>query len=201
LNADRCFTIPGVWAGGHHQLKICLGSPSDARINEALASVWESYLLKGPYQERDEEPPDQPRVSPIDDHLFGMAQISGSRLPFGAFVIREEDQRGNRLADFVDLYLPLGGLATIYPIGSYSFGSIQAAKTWRPEVDAWFVHFLRGLNRPFAFQIGVVGFEVQMTAATAPGWMSTLTAGERLDGIILPGNEGVEWHPPTSYES
>ena len=111
-------------------MKIWLGPPSDALIGEALTSIWESSLLEGPYRERRKEPDDQSRIPPVDDHLFGLANISDVRLPFGTFVVREEDQSGSRLADFIDLYLPLGGLATIYPVGSYPFGSIEPARDW-----------------------------------------------------------------------
>lgn len=201
LNTHRCFTISDVWTGGHYELKIWLGPPSDARIGEALASIWESPLLEGPYRERDKEPADQPLSGPVGDHLFGLAKIRGVRLPFGTFVVREEDQRGTRLGDFVDLYLPLGGLSIIYPVGSYPFGSIEAARNWRPEVDAWFVQLLWGLKRPFLFQLGIVGFEVEMTPATAAGLLSEQAEGGRFDGIILPRNAGLQWLPPTSYES
>jgi hypothetical protein len=68
-------------------------------------------------------------------------------------------------------------------------------------VDAWFVQLLRGLKRPFVFQLGIVGFEVELTAATAPGLLSEQAEGGRFDGIILPRNAGIQWLPPTLYKS
>jgi hypothetical protein len=201
LDTQRRFTAPDAWTGGFYELKIRLGAPSDERISQALTSVWESSLLEGPYCERHKEPADQPRISPTEDHLYGVAHISGRCLPFSTFVLREEDQHGNRHADFLYLCLPLGGLGTIYSVGAYPFGSLEAARTWRPEVDAWFLQLLRGLKRPFTFQLGVLGFEVEMTVAEVPNLTPKSTSGEHFYGIILPGNDGLQWHPPTSYES
>ena len=154
LDTQRCFTAPDAWAGGFYELTICLGAPSDERISEALTSIWESSLLEGPYCERHKEPADQSRISPTEDHLYGLAHINGRCLPFGTFVLREKGQHGNRQADFLSLCLPLGGLGTVYSVGAYPFGSLQAARAWRPEVDAWFLQLLRGLRRPFTFNSG-----------------------------------------------
>lgn len=199
--SQRCFTIPDVWHGGYYELKIWLGTPSDPRITVALQSVWESSLLEGPYAHREREPAEQPVVSPVDDHLLGVAQIGGTRLPFGTYLVREEDELGSRVADFLGLYLPLGGLSTIYPVGSYPFGSIDAARIWRPDVDRWFLQLLRSLGRPFEFQLGVVGFEVELTAASAPGLRSDWEARGRAEGIIFPEENGLRWRPPITYES
>ncbi len=201
LDTKRCFTSPEAWAGGDYELKIWLGAPSDERISEALASIWESSLLQGPYCDPHKEPAEQTRVSPAEDLLYGLAHISGRQLPFRTFVLREEDEHGNRHADFLYLSLPLGGLETIYSVGAYPFGSIETARTWRPEVDAWFLQLLRGLNRPFSFQLGVIGFEVEMTAADVADLRSESAADEHFNGMILPGSGGLQWHPPTSYES
>ena len=101
-------------------------------------------MRDGPYRERGKQLADQPRVSPVDDHLFGLAQIGGVQLPISTFVVREEDEHGCRVADFLSVGLPLGGLSIMYLVGSYPFGSLDAARIWRPDLDAWFLQLLRG---------------------------------------------------------
>jgi hypothetical protein len=123
LDTQRCFTAPDAWAGGDYEVKIWLGTPSDERINEALASVWESPLLEGPYSDPRKEPAAQPRVSPVEDHLYGVARIAGQQLPFASFVLREVDHDGNRRTDYLYLSLPLGALGTIY--------SARGVSVWR----------------------------------------------------------------------
>jgi hypothetical protein len=191
---------PNLWTGGHYELLICLGQPSDAGISEALKSIWGSPLLDGPYRERDRKSADRPKTPPVEDHLFGLASAGGSWLPFGTFVVREEDENGDRAADFLHLYMPLSGLATVYPVGSYPFGSSESGDKWRPDVDSWFVRLIRELRPPLRFQIAVAGFEVSVTAAAIPDLLeSALKSDERFDGIVLPSGENLRWLAPTTY--
>ena len=201
LNKKHDFADPDVWTGGYYELVIWLGLPSEARIGEALSSIWNSPLLDGPYRYRDREPDDQPRIPPVEDHLFGLARIRDHWLPCGAYIVRKEDESGARVGDFFSLYIPLSGLSTVYDVGAYPFGSIDAAKRWRPEVDAWFLQLLRGLNRPFEFQLGVIGFEVNLTSANAPGLLRSASENdERYEGLIIPAGAGLKWRSPTSYK-
>jgi hypothetical protein len=197
-----CLTIPNVWTGGHYELKLCLGSPSETSIRAALQAIWQGPSIEGPFANRDREPSSQPIV-PADtahDHLFGVLRIRGVRIPCGTFVVREEDVTGRRQTDFISFYSPLSALSLVFPIGSYPFGSYDAARDWRSELDDWFLQLLRQQRGAFSFEIGATGFEVDLTAAS----VATLTTGgipiERFDGILLPGDDDIAWYPPTRFD-
>jgi len=192
----QLFADSNAWAGGYYELKIWLGDPSDERIREAMASLWESPMLEGPFDRDDKT--SLRRVPSVGDHLSGLARIRGESLPLSTFVVREEDLDGKRTADFLFVGLPLGGLGTIYPVGAYPFADLEAAPVWQPEIDAWFLQLLRSLQRPFTFQLAVIGFEVpadprELACDAAPG--------EDFYGIVRPQQDGLQWNPPASYES
>jgi hypothetical protein len=75
--------------------------------------------------------------------------------------IRRPRGRRRRQTDFISFYSPLSALSLIFPIGSYPFGSYDAARDWRSELDDWLLQLLRQQRGAFSFEIGAIGFEVE----------------------------------------
>jgi len=194
----QCFTIPKVWAGGHYELDLCLGLPSEANIRAAKQAVWQYPGLEGPYADPDKEPHDQAILATDTecDHLFGVAQIGGVSIPCGAYVWREEDN-GARIADFLSLYFPMSGLSLVFAVGGYPFGSFEAAPEWRATVDAWFLQLLRTQRGAFTFEMGIIGFESALISESVAAFKARAIPTDRVDGLVFPGKDDVEWYPPT----
>jgi len=195
-------TLPDVWAGGHYALKLCLGSASEAQLQAALEAIWRYPELRGPFAYRNKEPLRQ-AILPVDaphDQLFGAMRIRDKFVPCGTIAVREEDDLGERTADFITHYSPMGALSQVFPVGSYPFGSWDAAPEWRAEVDGWFLEMLRSQREVLSFEVGKIGFEVEMNAMRAGKLKSGRMPAERFDGIVIPGENEIEWYPPTRFD-
>src|SRR5262249_20325526 len=70
------FTAEETWRGGHYEIEMELGVPSDERLRAALERIWAHTSLKGCVFSRDQEPQTQVRVNPgrqaIAEHLYGV---------------------------------------------------------------------------------------------------------------------------------
>ena len=198
----KCFTIPSVWTGGFYELLLCLGPPSERNIRSALWAIWHYPLLEGPHLDRGTEPGFQATVAANADHahLYGTARIQGAKIPCGTYVMREERDSGERLGDFISFYFPLSSLSLIFPVGSYPFGSHEAATKWRPDVDAWLLQLLEAIQSEFTFEVGSIGFEAELTLEDAAIIKSGKTPCERFDGLVIAANDRFDWYPPTRHD-
>jgi hypothetical protein len=197
-----CFTLPHVWSGGHYELELCLGAPSDENILAALRALWQPPDLEGPYADRDKEPGDQRLIDDLAelDHLFGIARFRGVRVPCATFVRRNEDDHGRRRRDFLSLCFPLGALSLVFPVGAYPFADWDAAPGWRAEVDAWFVQFLTSRRQSLTFEFGLIGFELNApTEDLIQVYKAGTIPSERDDGVVFNRGGTVTWHPPTLH--
>src|SRR5947209_8191911 len=111
------FNMNEVWYGGYYELAMQYDARSDSLLETALHVLWQTPGLEGCYLVADEEQPRQQRVVPevstllAGQHLRGIALLSnGSRAPCGTCLVREDGG-----SDWLDFYLPLGGLANAYP--------------------------------------------------------------------------------------
>jgi hypothetical protein len=134
--------------------------------------------------------------------LFGVAKIAPNvHFPCGTYIIREENANGERVGDLLSLYIPLSALAAVFPVGAYPFSDHEAAPMWRASIDAWFLQLVRNLIDVLKFEVGVLGWEPELTSDSVSETKAAATAEQRFDGVILPtGTVGVEWYPPTRYE-
>ena len=133
------FTETDTWSGGYYELAIELGSRSDERLLGALAAVWADPDLDGVYLSRDVEPWQQQRLAITAEllqvsHLQGLARLrNGTTIACGTVFIREDDG-----PDWLNLYLPMGALGTVYSVGSYPFEpDVANSHQWRDVVDPW----------------------------------------------------------------
>jgi hypothetical protein len=186
------------------RLELCLGSPSEANTRSALHAVWQYDALEGPFANRDKEPSDQAIVSTGTNNgrLYGVAQIRGVRVPCGTYAVRppEDEANGDGTADYLELYFPLSALSLVFPVGSFPFGSCEAARDWRAALDAWFLRFLRRQRGGFRFEVGIIGWETDLISANVAALKAREIPAERFEGIVLPGEDDLEWYPPTRHD-
>ena len=200
---DRLFTIPGIWSGGFYEMTLCLGEPCAGGLSEALDVVWNSNMLRGPFQSRDIEPEEQQPVHEILDvggHLYGVARFQGFELPCGTYSIREENAEGQPLADFVSLYFPLSAIGRHFPVGAYPFADYQAAGRWRTLIDGWFLDVLRDLKDRLHFAVCAIGWEPELTAKNVEEVKKTANSVDRFDGVVLQAEGELRWFPPTRFD-
>jgi hypothetical protein len=199
------FTIPDIWTGGFYEMSLYLGPPCDERLRQTLTAIWNSQLLSGPFPSREIEPCQQRKIEgtlETEGHLYGAARVApGVELPCGTFTFAEEASTGERVGDFVSLYIPLGALGTLFPVGAYPFGDHAAAALWRPEIDSWFLDILDGLRGRIHFEVGVIGWETELMSENVEHVKTTAKAADRFDGIVVPDSERLLRYPPTRFDT
>jgi hypothetical protein len=190
---QRVFTAPDAWAGGSHELTFVLRRSDDATLAAVREAIWTFSDLEGCWLRRDVEPVSQARVSsrgpPLETALYGIARIPGAgRVACETYVYREDDG-----PDMVQLLLPLGSLATVFPIGDYPFDD-GGDLAWRERLDGWLRGLAEHVRRAVPFELALVGWlDGQPNALPErPGQVPE----ERWIGYLVPGADGLEWHPP-----
>jgi hypothetical protein len=158
---DRLFTAEGAWYGAFYELALEIGPRSDERLRSALTKLWKYPDLDDCFLDRSREPTGQPRTAEFcletGSHSLGVASLpSGSRVVCGSCLVREEEG-----PDWLDFYLPMGSLATAYPVAGFPFG---AEADWpgplRYEVEDWLARIGLWIAQSASFQLGIIGFEV-----------------------------------------
>jgi hypothetical protein len=204
--ALQSFASEENWCGGHYQLEVDLGSPSDERLAGALQALWSHPSLEGCYLNRGQELKDQPRVDPAqhsgEGHLYGTATLpGGARVPCGTYVCRLQDEEdGPVVRDLFSLYVPLGSASRAYPVGAYPFSDIDRAAEWRVPLDRWLVDLGRFVYERVRFQLALIGFEVDFPNVSAATIQRNGLPAERYDGFLWRVGDQLEWYPPTNFE-
>jgi hypothetical protein len=195
---ERLFTADEAWFGGFYELALEVGPSSDDRLRAALEALWSHPDLDGCYLELGREPADQPKVPPdclaSGSHLLGVARLpNGSRATCGSSLIRE----ANDGPDWLDFYLPLGSLGTVYPAGGFPFGTeADWPGPWRSEVEDWLAGVGLWVARSASFRLGLIGFEVSAHAYATDITRQGIPA-ERSIGYLWPSGGSVAYHRRT----
>ncbi len=196
--SERLFTANDAWIGGFYELALEVGPQSDDRLRAALATLWSHPDLDGCYLDRGREPAGQPRVQPdclleTGSHLLGLARLpNGVRVACGTCLISEDDG-----PDWLDFYLPMGSLGTVYLAGGFPFGSeADWPGPWRYEVDDWMAGVGLWVARSASFQLGLIGFEVSGQIYAHDIAAQGIPA-ERFVGYLWPSGESVVYHRRT----
>jgi hypothetical protein len=195
---ERLFTAGNAWFGGFYELALEVGPRSNDRLQAALTALWSHPDLDGCYLDRGREPTDQTRVQPdcleSGSHLLGLARLpNGSRVSCGSCLIREVDDG----LDWLDLYLPMGSLGTVYPVGGFPFGCpADWSGPWRYEVEDWLAELGLWVARSAALRMGLIGFEVSGQAYAADIARQGIP-DERFVGYLWPSGGAMVYHPRT----
>jgi len=203
------FTAEETWRGGHYEIEMELGVPSDEQLRAALERIWAhpslTRMLKGCVFSRDQEPQAQVRVNlgthPLDGHLYGLATLpNGATAACGTYVCRLHGDANEAARDLLSFYVPLGALGSGYNVGAYPFGDSERATTWRAEVDSWLVEIGRFVFQQVPFELALVGWEVDFPRVSAERVRSRGVPSERFDGYLWNDGDVLHWYPPTNPE-
>jgi len=112
-------------------------------------------------------------------------------------VIREEF--GDQKFDWLDVYLPLAGLAAVDErVGGYPFGDTADCRGWLKPVSARLGQIGCAVVDAVGGTAGFVGFEVSGTPE-ADGWDGAVPA-ERNMGYVAPNDRGfADYFAPTEW--
>lgn len=196
--AERLFTVEGAWYGGFYELALEIGPRSDERLLAALTALWKFSDLDGCYLDRSREPADQPR-SPdycleTGSHSLGVASLpNGARVVCGSCLVREDEG-----PDWLDFYLPMGSLATAYPVAGFPFGSAADwPGPWRYEVEDWLARIGMWITQSASFRLGIIGHEVSGHVYSSE-IASNGIPDERYIGYLWPTNESTVYYRRTA---
>jgi hypothetical protein len=161
---EQLFTDDEVWLGGYYELAMEVGPRCDERLQAALSALWSHPNLEGCFRDRTREPSDQQRIAAalFDDgwgaHLLGIARLpNGCKVACGSCLVRE----ANDGPDWLDFYLPMGSLATAYPIGGFPIDSPdERTQEWRQAVDDLLAGIGKWIAQSVSYRLGIIGFEV-----------------------------------------
>jgi hypothetical protein len=119
--------------------------------------------------------------------MLGVANLpNGRRVACGTCLIREEDG-----PDWLDFYLPMASLGTVYPVAGFPFGSeVDWPGPWRYEVEDWLAEVGLWAARTASFRLALIGFEVsgQLYAADVE---KQGIPDERFIGYLWPAGDEV----------
>ena len=198
----QIFTQEDTWKGGFYELAIELGPRSNARLEAALAALWQNPRLRGCYALRGLEPTNQLRLEPSltllerYGHLLGVTTLPNAMLAAcGVVAVRE-----NTGTDWLDFYIPMGALTMAYDVGAFPFDDGKNSQVWREPLDNWLVTLAHDVFTAVPFALALVGHEV--SGQTCAAEITTLgIAAERWEGYLWQEAGTLLWYPPTIYKS
>ena len=159
---SRYFTDRQAWVGGFYELSLQIRPHSDEKLFEALKTLWQHPALEGCYLKRDIEPVNQKRMAPSlplesPERLYGLATLhSEERITCGSVIL--PDHLGS---DWLDFYVPLGSLSTVYEVAAYPFDMDEVSSdTWQTPIDTWLWSIGSFIFQRAPFQLGLIGFEI-----------------------------------------
>jgi hypothetical protein len=200
VRGRRLFTRQDVWLGSFYELAIELGPRSDERLAAASAAMWRHPALDGPYRDSKREPWEQEVVSPslavwhdLVTHLYGAAMLpDGQQVASGSVAVRE-DESG---IDWLDLYIPLRALETIYEI-SYPYD--KSWRVWAEPLDRWFADIGRRIYQEVPFRLGLIGEEVSGLTDASEVAAAGIPNKRKLP-LLVPNERGeLDWYPTTDW--
>jgi len=203
----KSFTASDTWDGGFYELAIELGPRlephADERLQAALEAIWQFHGIDGCYEDRQEEPSNQPRQLPsLEVNQYGVATLpDGQKVVCGIFIVREDDLTGrNDGSDWIGFYLPMGALDSVYDVGAYPFGDAKSSYIWREPLDDWLMNIGAAVFAKVPFPLALIGHEISGTTGAAEISRTGIPV-ERWIGYLWRENEHLIWYRPTRYEA
>jgi hypothetical protein len=190
------FTAPEAWYGSTFELTLDLGPESGYRLIAAATALWSHPALRGCYLDADREPSEQRAVRPDDvmhnapeTPLRGLATLpNGTTVACSSHGLRIEGE-----ADQLVFELPLGSLATAYPIGAYPYDD-GTPLAWRATLEDWLFGLAQRAWHPGRVRAGTIGAGVAGYFEAADALRAGVPA-ERWEAYIWPSPAGPQLHP------
>ena len=192
------FSDGDVWSGGFYELMLEYKPGAVNGLMRALEFIWGSDWLDGCYLDSQRDPEQQPKLvfEPslvAANHLYGVATLPGPiRVACGTCCLQDPSS-----FDWVDFYFPMSALGQHYPVGGFPFDSGHH-ESWRIPLDNWLADLGRRIFQEAPFELGLVGFETEADMDAAE-LIKTGIPSKRYDGLLVPGPDGLVWHPRTAW--
>jgi hypothetical protein len=195
---QKLFTNDHTWSGGFYEIVFRLDESEDPQ--QALSSLWSHPQLEGCYSDRNREPGQQEKVSPVGSgdqhHWYGLATLPSQEQCAAGSLWTHFENTGTWLT----FYIPLGSLGKAYPIGAFPFSgpSTHSPKSWMLDVNDWLKGIAEGIFPRLQFSLALIGFEVEYLQV-----LEQLRSGipaERWEGILVVEEGQLTWYPPTLYD-
>lgn len=216
---DEVFTAEDAWTHTHYELFIELGPRDDERLVRALNAVWQCAALYGPFADKEHEPRDQARADPaallaeegprFPGRSYGIATLpGGEHVACGTWAWRvrpgKPGARDEEGTDWLDFYVPLGSLFRVWPEAMpYPFlaSDEEAAQhaEWQERLETFLAEVGRHLFAVVGFRFAIIGHELEILDEDFARWQRWETAlpTDRWQGVLVPRNNELTWHPPT----
>lgn len=197
---SQLFTLPDAWHGSFYELVFELPDASELTAKRALARLWAYPALEGCFLHAHQEPAEQPKVSPLDTehqgHWYGVATLPNGKKCCCASFWANYPSDGS----WVTFYLPLGSLGKVYPVQDYPFiGKGEASpELWLKSINVWLLTLAISLYAQVKFKLAILGHEVDFFDIKAK--LADGVPTHRWEGLLLPRDDELVWHPPTTYE-
>lgn len=192
------------WFGSYYELAIeFYPRGDDARLLRALAAMWASPLLRGPWPEREQlgRAPTPPQRLEVEgsNRLYGLLQLPGA-LSIGCLSLTVREEHGS---DWLDFCLPTGMLQLAFPV---RYPMKREDNPWLPAVDQVLLSMAERVYQASPFDMALIGEEAsgqlraqELTAvALARGGVLvppslTHQLGSSSAAVALPN--GLHWFP------
>jgi hypothetical protein len=169
------------WRGGYYELAMRLGASDDARLDAAVNALARAAGIRDAMSARSLVAHSFQRtriVLPVDTKRPPSAPADA------ACVIHLVRDEGADAEDWLDLCLPMGGLARVeVRVGAYPVGDIEGSLAWRRPIDDWFATIGRAVFDAAPFRYAHIGHEV--------------SGYELLGAALVPDGSGLRYEPAT----
>jgi hypothetical protein len=190
------------WVGGFYELALEYGHAPDERLEAALDALWANSTLSGWHAAHATTSPPPgtlyPKLTTLRSgtHFHGVARLpKGKQVDCGICLIQETGG-----SNWIDFYLPLGGLSAAYDVGAFPFDRRTPSQEWREPVESWLAEVGRAVFQAAPFRLGLIGFEVSGDT-TADELMKTGVPGERAFGYLWPADQPLTWYPTNQWQT
>jgi hypothetical protein len=197
------------WYGGFYELAIeYVPKGDDERLLKAIAAIWGSPLLTGPWQDRNQFGeasflPDSLEFD-SDNHLYGVLELP-NRQSLGCLTVLVRESDDSDSTDRVDFCIPTGMLDLVFPV---SYPLARSDNPWMKLIDPILLSLAERVYQASPFDMASIGEEVSGNPRRSTLSESTLVHG----GIVLPSAfaktfaasnaaialpSGLHWFPPS----
>ncbi len=191
---EHLFTVAGAWDGGWYEIAFEYRAGGSERAVAGLRALWAHPKVGRGYSASDVEPqlqePLEPAALSASDRVYGVCVLpSGARVPATSVLIEYEHG-----AAWLYFGFPMGSLDRTIQVGPQPFKE-RSEERWRRDVDEWLRELGSDVFAKAPFDCALIGFEVD------EGMADLLAGGavpeRRWDGILVPREGKLEWHPST----
>ncbi|GIG67234.1 hypothetical protein [Phytomonospora endophytica] len=188
------FHVADNWAGFYYELAVDLGSTDDARLDEALKTMWSAAGVEGCFGrhgQAEEWTPTPCTVASLTEY----GSLDGRvRLPTGERVVCTcMAVRGGGYSDWLDFCLPTGALDNA-KVPIWGDGVHEVEPDHNVPLNDWLADIARQVFARVPFSLALTG--VEASGADDAENLAGRAPDRRGHGYLLPRGEVLDYFPP-----